>query len=116
MAEESRKPSRPTAPPPRGTPLHSATGKTIKWDEVGKRVEGIFIALEEGSLGGKMVVLQLSTGRESASAPAPLARALLGVKAGTKICIEYQGEQELEGERGEDGKPRRTKLFKVWAL
>lgn len=113
MAGESRKPS---APAPRGTPLHSATGKTIKWDEPGKRIEGIFIALEEGSLGGKMVVLQLATGRESASAPAPLARALAGVKTGTKIVIEYQGEQALEGEPGEDGQPRRTKLFKVWAL
>jgi hypothetical protein len=49
-------------------------------------------------------------------APMPLVRALTGVKAGTKVAIEYEGEKELDGPLGDDGKPRRTKTFKVWAL
>lgn len=101
---------KPKQNPQQGTPLHSATGETIKWDEPGKVVEGIFIALEKGSLGGQMVVLQLPTGREAASAPASLVRSLTGLKPGTRVKIEYVGETPIEGT------DRTTKQFRAWAL
>jgi hypothetical protein len=109
MADQ--KPTQPKGytPPPGATPLHGAQSETFKWEDHGTVLEGIYIGLEDGSMGGKILILQTSKGKERASAPTQLVRALDGIKQGTKLAIQYDGEVKAKS-------GRMVKQFKVWAL
>lgn len=77
----------------KAVPLTGGTGKTFKWDTPGARLDGRFMSLREGSMGGEMVTLD--TGKElvTASAPTMLADALRTLKVGTRVVIRYNGEE-----------------------
>lgn len=96
-------------PPPGAVPLHSAQAETFKWEEVGAVLQGVYVGQEKGSMGGQIVIVQTEKGKERASAPTQLVRALDGITQGTKIAIEYTGEVKAAS-------GRMVKQFKVWAL
>jgi len=75
---------------------------TVKWDEPGVEIEGEFLGLVPGSLGGKLVRLrEIGAGGQPsivvASAPARLETALSVVSEGDHIKIVYNGT--IEGGR-----------------
>lgn len=92
---------------PGAVPLHGGS-ETFKW-KVGEPLEGYYLGLSEGSLGGQMVRIQTGTGVEVASAPTVLAKALSGIKSGTKVAIIFTGTEKSK--KGQD-----VKLFEVYAL
>lgn len=102
-------PKKGYTPPPGARPLHGAQGETFKWEVVGTVLQGVYIGLEDGSMGGKILILQTDKGKERASAPTQLIRALEGLNVGTKLAIEYTGT--VKSQAGRD-----VKQFKVWAL
>lgn len=108
---DSQKPGQPKGftPPPGATPLHGAQQQTFKWEDAGTTLQGVYVGLEDGSMGGKILILQTDKGKERASAPLQLVRALDGIKQGTKLAIEYTGEVKAAS-------GRMVKQFKVWAL
>jgi hypothetical protein len=108
---EGPKPTQPKGftPPPNATPLHGAQSETFKWEDEGTVLQGIYVGLEDGSMGGKILILQTDKGKERASAPTQLVRALDGIKQGTKLAIEYTGTVKSAAGRS-------VKQFKVWAL
>ena len=73
-------------------PLTGSTGELHKWESPGQQIEGRFVNLKDGSMGGQIVTLD--TGKEliSASAPQMLASALADVAPGTWVIIRYLGE------------------------
>jgi hypothetical protein len=83
---------------PGAVPLTGGTGEIFKWDRVGAELSGRFLGLQEGSMGGKMVMLDDGKEIQVASAPTMLAAALDGVKRGTRVVIRYLGaRQNKEG-------------------
>lgn len=109
MADQKQNPPKGFTPPANATPLHGASPETFKWAEVGTVLQGVYVGLEDGSMGGKILILQTEKGKERASAPIQLVRALDGIKQGTKLAIEYTGEVKAAS-------GRMVKQFKVWAL
>lgn len=96
---------------PNAIPLSGGTGEMFKWDTPGARLQGRFLKLRSGSMGGQLV--DIDTGDEivTASAPQTLADALDGVRAGTRVVIQYTGEQQPKKIGG-----RPYKAFEVVAL
>lgn len=96
---------------PNAIPLTGGTGEMFKWERPGARLQGRFLKLRDGSMGGQLV--DIDTGDEivTASAPRTLADALDGVKPGTRVVIQYVGEQQPKKAGG-----RAYKAFEVVAL
>lgn len=107
--KEPKTPTKGFQPPAGATPLHGASDETFKWDEVGKVLQGVYVGQEKGSMGGQIAIIQTENGKERASAPIQLVRALEGIEQGTKLAIEYGGEVKAAS-------GRMVKKFKVWAL
>lgn len=100
---------------PGAVPLHGGA-ETYKW-QLNEPLEGIYLSLQDGSLGGKMVRIQTGNGVETASAPITLARALEGVKTGTKVAIIWTGTQRSKSRKDQKtGQPVDIKVFEVYAI
>lgn len=109
MADKSQQEKKGFTPPAGATPLHGASPETFKWEQEGTVLQGVYVGQEKGSMGGQIVIIQTEKGKERASAPIQLVRALEGIAQGTKLAIEYTGEVKAQS-------GRMVKQFKVWAL
>lgn len=93
MAANEKSASRTLREERRGSvPLTGGAGETFKWDKIGKEIEGRFLGLKDGSMGGQLVKIDDGKTIQVASAPEMLRQALEDVKIGTRIVIRYTGE------------------------
>lgn len=89
------------------------TKPMVKWEKEGQRLRGTFVRIRDGALRNqRILMLNEKDGPVEVSCPTTLENALAGVKPGTEVVIQYDGEDTVNQKANQNA----LKLFQVVAL